>query len=604
MSTSRRVYSEDDNFLIGDDFNTERLRREARQLHLSKFSRIRREAHFARYRNSFLKCDLEQRNDRIEQGRKLRLAEMERARNTILKQDKNKRKIRRESRDFIEKKTKTDPTRTAPGNENMSETENEKYESSGLSSVSLDPSRVSSMAEKRASAGRWDMTTPTKPEIQVTSSRISNVEDLSGKQDKRLSVGALSSSRSSSVAGKNDKRLSVAAFSSSRPSSVAGKDVKRLSVAALSSSRLSSVAGKDDKRLSVAAFSSSRPSSVAGKDDKRLSVAALSSSRPSSVVGKDDKRLSVAALSSSRPSSVAGKQDKTLSVAALSSSRASSVAGKQDKTLSVAALSSSRASSVAGKRDLSGKQDKTLSVAALSSLRASSVAGKQDKTLSVATMSSSRASSVAGKRDVAGNQRQMTAKTPSVQIAPSNDVGSDNRDSFESNVVVVEQAAKRENLIEVQRSAKRSRDFGLSPVEKTEENDHDNEFAEGTKERTSRMYSALLSEAASRGSGSRISRVNGGTISPALTEIQHTSTVKKAQTQSAHERWIWTEFDKIMKGFAEVLHIEHKSVNLKNSKDANAVPDKDTKPPMNTPRNPMTPLYFRYGISDRIVFRC
>ena len=583
MSTSRRVYSEDDNFLIGDDFNTERLRREARQLHLSKFSRIRREAHFARYRNSFLKCDLEQRNDRIEQGRKLRLAEMERARNAMLKQDKNKRKIRRESRDFIEKKTKTDPTRTAPGNENMSETENEKYESSGLSSVSLGPSRVSSMAEKRASAGRWDMTTPTKPEIQVTSSRISNVEDLSGKQDKRLSIGALSSSRSSSVAGKSDKRLSVAALSSSRPSSVAGKDDKRLSVAAFSSSRPSSVAGKDDKRLSVAALSSSRPSSVAGKDDKRLSVAALSSSRPSSVAETQDKNLSVAALSWLRASSVAGKQDKTLSVAALSSSRASYVAGKQDKTLSVAALSSLRASSVAGKRDMSGKQDKRLSVA---------------------TVSSSRASSVAGKRGVAGNQRQMTAKTPSVQIAPSNDLGSGNRDSFEINVVVVEQAAKRENLIEVQRSAKRSRDFGLSPVEKTEENDRDNEFAESTKEPTSRMHSALVSEAASRGSGSRISRVNGGKISPALTEILDTSTVKKAQTQSAHERWIWTEFDKIMKGFAEVLHIEHKSVNLKNSKDANAVPDKDTKPPMNTPRNPMTPLYFRYGISDRIVFRC
>lgn len=107
MATSREVYSEDDNFIIGDDFITDRFRREARQLHLSEFSRTRREAHFARYRNSFLKCDLDQTNDRIEQGRKLRLAEMERARAAVLKQQENRRKIRRESRDVIEKMIRT-----------------------------------------------------------------------------------------------------------------------------------------------------------------------------------------------------------------------------------------------------------------------------------------------------------------------------------------------------------------------------------------------------------------------------------------------------------------------------------------------------------------
>lgn len=73
--TFRDVYSEDNNFLIGEDFITDRLRREARQLHLSKFKTTRREAHFARYRNSFLKCDLERTNDRIEQERQLRSAE-------------------------------------------------------------------------------------------------------------------------------------------------------------------------------------------------------------------------------------------------------------------------------------------------------------------------------------------------------------------------------------------------------------------------------------------------------------------------------------------------------------------------------------------------
>lgn len=96
MTTAREAYSEDDNFLIGDDFITNRFRREARQLHLSEFPRTRREAHFARYRNSFLKCDLDQTNSRIEQGRKLRLAELERARAAVLKEDEKRRGNRRD----------------------------------------------------------------------------------------------------------------------------------------------------------------------------------------------------------------------------------------------------------------------------------------------------------------------------------------------------------------------------------------------------------------------------------------------------------------------------------------------------------------------------
>lgn len=97
MASSRDVYSEDDNFLIGDDFNTDRHRREARQLHLSQFRTTRREAHFARYRNSFLKCDLDQTNDRIEQARRLRLTEMERARAAIVKQSETRRRAKRYS---------------------------------------------------------------------------------------------------------------------------------------------------------------------------------------------------------------------------------------------------------------------------------------------------------------------------------------------------------------------------------------------------------------------------------------------------------------------------------------------------------------------------
>ena len=97
MPSSQDVYSEDDNFLIGDDFNTDRHRREARQLHLSQFRTTRREAHFARYRNSFLKCDLDQTNNRIEQERRLRSAEMERARAAIVKQAESRRNVKRYS---------------------------------------------------------------------------------------------------------------------------------------------------------------------------------------------------------------------------------------------------------------------------------------------------------------------------------------------------------------------------------------------------------------------------------------------------------------------------------------------------------------------------
>lgn len=96
MGSSREVYSEDDNFLIGDDFNADRHRREARQLHRSEFKTIRREAHFARYRNSFLKCDLDQTNDRIEQARRLRSAEIERAKAAVMKQAESRRKAIRQ----------------------------------------------------------------------------------------------------------------------------------------------------------------------------------------------------------------------------------------------------------------------------------------------------------------------------------------------------------------------------------------------------------------------------------------------------------------------------------------------------------------------------
>ena len=73
---------------------------------------------------------------------------------------------------------------------------------------------------------------------------------------------------------------------------------------------------------------------------------------------------------------------------------------------------------------------------------------------------------------------------------------------------------------------------------------------------------------------------------------------------------MWREFDKVMQGFADILRFEHKSVNLRNKDETDVLKDENPIrpwPPVqnatHSHNNPMTPLYFRHGISDRIVFR-
>ena len=83
-------------------------------------------------------------------------------------------------------------------------------------------------------------------------------------------------------------------------------------------------------------------------------------------------------------------------------------------------------------------------------------------------------------------------------------------------------------------------------------------------------------------------------------------TVKKIKTKSAHERWIWGEFDKIMKGFADFLQIEHKYVRVNMKQEAAMEKDVRTKPAQKISLNSMqtlSPLFFRYGVSDQIAFR-
>ena len=531
MATSRDVYSEDDNFLIGDDYLTDRLRREARQLHLSKFSRTRREAHFARYRNSFLKCDLEQTNDRIEQGRKLRLAELERSRAALMKKEKGRKKIRRESRDlFIEKQTKGDPLNTGSGDKNMN-VQDEKRRS-GFTIASPSRSRATSVKEDHDSEERHDqLTLATKPVLQITSS-MSSRDDRGSSDGINVSVN------------EHAKQTNVLAESRENKRGVHG---------------IEGCNGiRQNKILSVANSSSSWSSELSGARNK-------------------NRKPSVEVSSPAQASSVARDY-----IVLENQNNISTVAGKQENQLTVTSMNPSRASSMAAKRHLSGKQDKTPS------------------------RIPSRMSAVTEKGNLVGTHVNATSTMPKLLVTRSIATSNYRRNSFGSNFVVVEKAeAQRKNSLSS--SAKSLSDFASNHAEKTAEThpSHENESgAGGAKESKSRIYSAALSEAGSEDT-SQISRTSRRTVSSALSELQEASTNNlKAQTRSAHERWIWTEFDKIMEGFANILQIEHKSVNLKNTTTkSEGVVEKDTKPP-NTHRNPMTPLYFRFGISDRIVFRC
>lgn len=83
--TSPAVHSEDDNFIVGSGDNYDRLRRDARQLHLSAHNETRSKAHFARFRNAALKCSMETTHKRVDQEKSLALREHERAQAVSIK---------------------------------------------------------------------------------------------------------------------------------------------------------------------------------------------------------------------------------------------------------------------------------------------------------------------------------------------------------------------------------------------------------------------------------------------------------------------------------------------------------------------------------------
>ena len=396
--TSRQVYSEDDNFLIGDDFMSERLRREARQLHLSKFPRVRREAHFARYRNSFLKCDLYQTNDRIEQERKLRLAEIESAQAAILNQ--SRKKTRRGSQEIVcEKNTGTGliNARTRNGSREVGDKDSQGF----LRSTST---MSSSLAENSNCVESQENTIVAKPRLQVTSSMSFNRDTKIAIEDEKTCQGTFLNEKVDFKLGNLDEKPSRAKVRSSpsfeattEDNLVTNEDISpRLSI--VSRSRASSLS-KDcnfsrnlDGGISDA---TSSPSPLARKrylaETKELpNLAASSASRASSVAGK---RLSVAVSSPSRSPSVMRRREVVgtldlLNIPTSTASRASSVAGKRN---SVAVSSPSRSSAVAERRDLAGTQD-VLNIDTYNSSRASS---RGEKRHSIAISSPSRLSAVA-----------------------------------------------------------------------------------------------------------------------------------------------------------------------------------------------------------------
>ena len=507
MSTAREAYSEDDNFLIGDDFITNRFRREARQLHLSEFPRTRREAHFARYRNSFLKCDLDQTNSRVEQGRKLRLAELERARAAVLKEDEKRRRNRR------------DIPMSSP----------KSAKESGKMSKAADTRSKESLSGRRVTK---EFQQDSRPNISVrSSSRASfaseSVSKLENSYNDRKSTGSNQNSRLNESI-ENGENPMENENSSANPS----QQKKQLTVTRLTSSRTSSKAGKDH---------------LAGKDGGSFTMDTIS-------------RLSWTPSMAGERCSVENSLPTTLKNRTNSSQR--------KKRLSVTDLNSSRRSSEIGKDCLTRKQGTALTATRLS-----------------------WKPSVAEKRD----SMTTSLKAVSLHVTPPKTANDEApiSDKIVTGFVLSETTGKT--------GQREQQDHGNSQG-------GESSYRMANKRTSSASVSECGSERSLGSQGSGLTRVEKG-VSPGISEHQ-VSNLRTAQTQSAHEEWMWKEFDKVMQGFAEILRFEHKSVNLRNKDETDVLKDENPIrpwPPVqnatHSHNNPMIRLYFRHGISDRIVFR-
>ena len=289
-----------------------------------------------------------------------------------------------------------------------------------------------------------------------------------------------------------------------------------------------------------------------------------------------------------------------LMVENLSSSRASLMVGKRH---SVAVSRPSRSSSVGRSREISGRHSR-LTVGSLNTPRASAIARKR---LSVAVSSPLESLKMAKKRDMFRSQEKdfispeaglavgerCMEKMPNVRVTSTED-GRKNLFANVSATVENEEAHKDEIAVELSKGSPNS-------VENASAKDNRGTLKDQMVPSASAGFNAATSPTSSSRNRSRsLTAASAAKIRP----DQH---LGKMQTHCAHERWIWTEFDGIMRGFAKALRMEHKSIaNLKNTTKSEAVADNDTakKPALShRSQNTMTPLYFRFGVSDRIVFR-
>ena len=604
---SRHVYSEDDNFLIGDDFKTERLRREARQLHLSKFPRVRREAHFARYRNSFLKCDLHQTFNRIEQERKMLLAEIERTQTDVLKQSRKKH-LREIQEIFHSKKV---------GNALMNiRSRNGSTGSEGqggdVLSLSYDSTAVSSLADKRVSLTSQENATASKPRILVTSSMSNDGDHRTSVEREESSQGKSGSKNRYFQAGEqlDVANLTTRLWCSSdmeREHNITASEDEGPRFLAPNLPRASSV----EKRRGEFSAAESSPSLMARKRDLAgASVSVLSASQAPSVTGK---RHSLAVSSPSRSSAIAkgrnlaGRQGLS-KVENLSSSRASPMVGKRH---SVAVSCPSRSSSVVRSRELAGRHSH-LSVGTLNAPRTSSVARKRP---SVVVSSPLESLKMAKKRELFTSQEKdlISTGTTSEAALVVGEWGMEKRPSVRVTSMDDERKNSLVNVFVTVKNVETHKDETAAELSKVSSNSvekapaQDDTEALKVKERRVPSRSVSSGFNAATSPTSRTRHRSRSLTAASTAKIKAERQLRKMQTQSAHEQWIWTEFDGIMRGFAKALRIEHKSIaNLKNTTKSEVVADKDTAKETATsriPQNAMTPLYFRFGVSDRIVFR-
>lgn len=602
---SRHVYSEDDNFLIGDDFITDRLRREARQLHLSKFPRVRREAHFARYRNSFLKCDLHQTFNRIEQERTMLLAEIESTQTDVLKQSRKKH-LREIQEIFHSKKV---------GNALMNiRSRNGSTGSEGLGadvlSLSYDSTAVSSLADRRVSLTSQENATASKPRILVTSSMSNDGDHRTSVEREESSQGKSGSKNRFFQAGEqlDEANLTTRLWCSSeieREHNITASEDEGPRFLAPNLPRASSV----DKRRGEFSAGESSPSLIARKRDLvGASVSVLSASRAPTVAGK---RHSLAVSSPSRSSAIAkgrnlaGRQGLS-KVENLSSSRASAMVGKRH---SVAVSCPSRSSSVVRSRESAGRHSH-LSVGTLNAPRTSSMARKRP---SVVVSSPLESLKMAKKRELFTSQEKdfISTGTTSEAALVVGEWGMEKRPSVRVTSMDDERKNLLENVSVTVKNVETHKDETAAELSKVSSNSVEKAPAEDdtealkVKERTVPSVSSGFNAATS--STSRTRHRSRSLTAASAPKIKAERQLRKMQTQSAHEQWIWTEFDGIMRGFAKALRLEHKSIaSLKNTTKSEVVADKDTTKKTATsriPQNAMTPLYFRFGVSDRIVFR-